>query len=194
MIYLFEKKIVWMMVLMVWVGMVTSIILYEGDSYLASHEATSENVVIDQNDNDPDIGVDVIGNNEILNHTRASEEGGENFFIDYRLERDKARSEQLDIYREMINNPNTDKATKEEAQKKIIELTARLEKEMKIESLIRARGYEDALAYIHEESVDVIVQSEGLKEDEVAQIGDIIVKTTGLSFDDVTIIEKKIEK
>ncbi|MFW6389757.1 MAG: SpoIIIAH-like family protein, partial [Halanaerobiales bacterium] len=173
---------------MVWVGMVTSIILYEGDSYLASHEATSENVVIDQNDNDPDIGVDVIGNNEILNHTRASEEGGENFFIDYRLERDKARSEQLDIYREMINNPNTDKATKEEAQKKIIELTARLEKEMKIESLIRARGYEDALAYIHEESVDVIVQSEGLKEEEVAQIGDIIVKTTGLSFDDVTII------
>ncbi|MFW5995881.1 MAG: SpoIIIAH-like family protein, partial [Halanaerobiaceae bacterium] len=122
------------------------------------------------------------------------ESSEKDFFIEYRLERDKARSEQIDIYREMINNPNTDKASKEKAQQKMLDLTDKMEKEMEIESLIRARGYNDSLAYIHDGSVDVIIKTEGLSEDDVAKIGDIIVKTTGFSFDDVTIIEKQMEE
>lgn len=73
----------------------------------------------------------------------------------------------------------------------MMDLTEKMEKEMEIESLIRARGYKDAIAYIHDGAVDVIIQTGGLSRDDVAKIGDIIVKTTGFDFKDVTIIEKK---
>ena len=64
---------------------------------------------------------------------------------------------------------------------------------MEIESLIRARGYRDALAYIHEQAVDVIIHTDGLAKEDVAKIGDIIVKVTGFNTENVTIIEKRLK-
>ena len=188
---LIRRKFVWLMILMVWVGMVTSIIVYRGDTYLATEQITSDQVDFVENGENE---VQVATENE-LNHMQAGEEqkNGHDFFIEYRLERDKARSEQIDIFREMINNPNTGEAAKNRAQEKMLAMTERMEKEMEIEGLIRARGYNDSLAYIHDGSVDVIIQTEGLSENDVAKIGDIIVKTTGFNFDDVTIIEKQME-
>jgi len=130
--------------------------------------------------------------NENSNEGPGTDTSQENFFVEYRLQRERARSEQIAIYREMINNPNITEEARNKTQEKMMDLTEKMEKEVEIESLIRARGYEDALAYLHENSVDVIVRSSGLNEEDVARIGDIIVKTTGLGFDDVTIIEKKV--
>ncbi len=185
------KKLVWLMVLMIWVGMVSSIIIYQGDVQIPFASVTSRKteVVDKQEVTDEKKGEDI-------NYAELKEnknvDNGKNFFIEYRIERDKARSEQINIYREMINNPNTDKSAKEEAQDKMLALTDKIEEEIEIESLIRARGFKDALAYIHDNSVDVIIQTaKHLNKDEVARVGDIIVKTTGFDFDDVTIIEKK---
>mgnify|MGYP006292239439 CR=1 FL=1 len=181
-----RKKFIWLMILMIWVGMVTSIILYQGNDYLATKKVTSDTVEIED-------GVQVnSGTSEDINFTENKDENSnKNFFTDYRLEREKVRSKEIERYREIINSPNYGEAYKNKAQEKMLELTAQMEKEMEIESLIRARGYKDALAYIHKGSVDVIVKTQGLSEDDVTRIGDIIVKTTGLDFDDVTIIEKK---
>ena len=197
---MFRRKFVWLMILMIWVGMVTSIIIYQGNDYLQSQQVATKNVEIlegnqEQPDSDTGIETQVNNNPGNINYTKAKNENqGKDFFIEYRLERDKSRSEQINIYREMINNPNTDEATKKEAQKKMLNLTEKMEKELEIESLIRARGYKDALAYIHDEAVDVIIQTDGLNDNDVAKIGDIIVKTTGFDFEDVTIIEKKIKE
>ena len=189
-----RRKSIWLVILMIWVGMVTSIIIYQGNDYLALESVTSDNVdlvnpemkTVDanpQSDQSPKI-----------NFTQArDEESGKDFFIEYRLERDKARSEQINIYREMINNPNTDPAAKKEATSKMLQLTEKMEKELEIEGLIRARGYQDALAYIHNNAVDVIIQTNGLQKEDVARVGDIIVKSTGFGFKDVTIIEKRID-
>lgn len=187
------------MILMIWVGMVTSIVLYQEDNLITSQQVATENIEIIENTGDNEITNVTEETNEYddYNYTKSEDDQeAENFFIEYRLERDKARSEQLDIYREMINNSNTDKTTKEEAQKKMLQLTEKMEKEMEIESLIRARGYPDALSYIHDQSVDVIVQTKNktLSENDVAKIGDIIVKTTGFKTEDVTIIEKKVNE
>jgi len=199
-----RRKVIWLVILMVWVGMVTSIIIYQGNDYLALEDVTSENVQMEGNR-----GTTITGNETLIpgdgsvttgNHDPVNvnftqtkgEESQEDFFVEYRLERDKARSEQVNIYRELVNNPNTDEGTKKEAQRKMLELTEKMEKEMEIESLIRARGYRDALAYIHDEAVDVIIQTNGLERDDVHKIGDIIIKVTGFNTEDVTIIEKKV--
>lgn len=182
-----KRKVVWLVILMVWVGMVTSIIIYQGKDYLILEKTTSDHVnIIDE---------------EMIDYTLASESQnnpveneGEDFFIETKLERDKYRSEQINIYREMINNPNTDEVTKKEYHRKMMELTDKMEKEIEIESLIRARGYKDALAFIHDDTVDVIIETNGLEKNDVARVGDIIVKTTGFTFDDVTIIEKKTDQ
>lgn len=188
-----KRKVVWTMILMVWVGMVTSIIIYQGNEYLEFQPVTSDNPVL--TDNVEIVEPGVIKQDEV-NFSRAKEEnsGETDFFIEYRIERDRSRSEQISILREIINNPNSDEASKKEAQRKLLALTDKLEKELEIESLIRARGYKEALAYIHDEAVDVIIHTNGLEKDDVAKIGDIIIKVTGFNTEDVTIIEKRIKK
>ncbi len=190
-----RRKVIWLTILMVWVGMVTSIIIYQGNDYLDLETVTSEDVEISEGVQIIEQGVVNQNANQDVNFTKAKEEGDEkDFFIEYKLERDKARSEQINIFRELINNPNSDQATKKEAQNMMLALTDKMEKEMEIESLIRARGYKEALAYIHVEAVDVIIHTNGLEKEDVAKVGDIIVKVTGFNTEDVTIIEKKINK
>ncbi len=189
-----RRKSIWLVILMIWVGMVTSIIIYQGNDYLALERVTSDKVDLVNPEMKTVDANPQSDQSTKINFTQArDEESGKDFFIEYRLERDKARSEQINIYREMINNPNTDPAAKKEATRKMLQLTEKMEKELEIESLIRARGYQDALAYIHNNAVDVIIQTNGLQKEDVARVGDIIVKSTGFGFKDVTIIEKRID-
>ncbi|SDC03011.1 MULTISPECIES: SpoIIIAH-like family protein [unclassified Candidatus Frackibacter] len=185
-----KKKFVWFLVLMLWVGMLSAIIIYNTDNTVPVNNSDIKKVkeegsleqkmkLVDQK------VVSVAKVNE------KAEEDQKNFFVEYRLERDKIRSEQVNLLREMINNPNSNQDLKSRAQNRLLNLTKDLEKEMEIESLIRARGYKDAIAYIHQNSVDIIIATKGLEKKDVAKIGDIVAKTTDLGLEDITIIEKK---
>jgi len=114
-----------------------------------------------------------------------------NFFIDYRLERDRLRSQEADYLREIINNPNASKESKEKAQKDLIALAQKIEKEMMMENLIKAKGFEDSVVLLAENSANVVVKSSGLQTKEVAQITDIVTRITGLPIDKITIVERK---
>ena len=61
---------------------------------------------------------------------------------------------------------------------------------MNIETLVKAKGFEECVAVISEEKCSVIVKSEGLMDDQVAQILDIVITESDLSPENITIIEK----
>ncbi|HHY03956.1 MAG TPA: SpoIIIAH-like family protein [Thermoanaerobacterales bacterium] len=113
------------------------------------------------------------------------------FFIDYKLERDRLRSQEADYLRELINNPNTAQQSKDKAQKELLDLSQRVEKEMIIENLIKAKGFEEAVIFLSNDVANVVVKTKGLKEKDVAQITDIITKTVGIPIEKITIIERK---
>lgn len=116
---------------------------------------------------------------------------GNDFFIDYKLERDRLRSQEADYLRELINNPNAAQQSKEKAQQDLIALSQKVEKEMIVENLIKAKGFEDAVIFLSNDVANLVVKATGLKQNEVAQITDIVTKTTGISVDKITIIERK---
>ena len=112
------------------------------------------------------------------------------FFIDYKLERDRLRSQEADYLRELINNPNASIESKEKAQQDLIALSQKVEKEMVVENLIKAKGFDDVVVYLDEGIVNVILPEGTLSSAKVAQIQDIIVSQTGLSADNIKIMEK----
>jgi stage III sporulation protein AH len=176
---------------MVWVGMVSAIVVYNLDDSVPVNKSNikqegKEKISLEEKMKLAEQKAVSVAK---VNDKVKKEE--KNFFVEYRLERDKIRSEQVNLLREMINNPNSNQDLKSRAQNRLLELTKSLEKEMEIESLIRARGYKDAIAFIHQNSVDIIIATSGLQKKDVAKIGDITAKTTGLGLEDITIIEKK---
>lgn len=114
----------------------------------------------------------------------------DNFFSEYRLERDRTRSEQVEILNEVINNSNTAAQTRLNAQQKLLLLTDNLGKESKIENALIAKGFPDAAAVIQPHSVMVIVPTKGLRQDEIARIADIVTKIAECKIEDVVIVPK----
>ena len=62
--------------------------------------------------------------------------------------------------------------------------------EANIETLIKAKGFEECIAVINDGSATVIVKTDGLLASEVAQINEIVYNQSGILPTGLTIIEK----
>ncbi len=113
-----------------------------------------------------------------------------NYFIEQRLARDKLRASLIDRLNEIINNEKTTEEIRNEAQLKIISIGDLSEKELTIEGLIKAKGFEDALIFLTGESAKVVVSREELSEQDVVKILDIIMSETDLDASNIKIMKK----
>ncbi len=114
------------------------------------------------------------------------------FFSEYRLERERMRSEQLEILHQIINNPHSDTESKAEAQEKLLWLSGSLGKEVKIEKALQAKGFHDVAVAVETEVIMVIIPTEGLRQDEIAKIADIVIKIAECDLEDVVIVPTEI--
>jgi stage III sporulation protein AH len=112
------------------------------------------------------------------------------FFAEYRLARDRVRSQQADNLREIVNNPKSVVETIREAQKRLLSLNENLTKELLVENMLRAKNYNDAIVFLQDGAVTVIVQAKELNQQDIAKIADLITRTTGKSAQEMVIIPK----
>lgn len=119
---------------------------------------------------------------------KLKEKSGEEFFIEYRLERDRVRSQEIEMLREVIDNPNSSPQVRNEAQQRLIRLSEYMEQEMQLEALLQAKGYPEAAVFIHPSAVNVIVRAPQLKEEDINRIGELVARTTGRRMDEVVIM------
>ena len=111
-------------------------------------------------------------------------------FADFRTERERVRTQELTSIDSIINNENTDTQTLAEAQKMKLELTDTMEKELLIEGLLKAKGFEDAVITISDAAVNVIVKQKDLTKQQVAQVLEIVLREAGdISDENVKISE-----
>lgn len=99
-------------------------------------------------------------------------------FADFRTERERVRTQEITSIDSIINNANTDTQTLAEAQKMKLEIADIMEKELLIEGLLKAKGFEDAVITLSENSVNVIVKEKDLTQQQVAQVVEIVLRET----------------
>jgi stage III sporulation protein AH len=113
-----------------------------------------------------------------------------NYFTQYRNERITTRNEELLQLDAIIASATADSAEMNEALSMKMELTAITEKEMLLENLIKAYGFEDAVVVIGLESdnVNVIAKSPELTTDDAITIYSIISEEANIAPENVKII------
>lgn len=109
------------------------------------------------------------------------------YFVQAKLDREQSRAKQKDMLTEMINNEKLDSNQKADFAAGMLELQQRIEKETAAETMIKAKGFNEAYVRIDDETVDVVVSSESLSESQLAQIEDIVKRKTGVSADKIRI-------
>ena len=121
----------------------------------------------------------------------AAQSEGEDYFATSRLTREQARDEAVSTLRELSESEDADQAAKDEAAAQISALADDTVAEANIESLIRAKGYADAVVMIGDSGVNVVVAPPdgGLQATDVTVIKDIVVSETGMTAGQVKIVE-----
>jgi len=125
---------------------------------------------------------ETISNQENLN--------SKNYFIEQRLSRDKLRAELIDRLNDIVNNENSSQEMVTESQKKIMEIGDISEKELVIEGLIKAKGFNEVLVFLTKNDAKVIVDTDELTEQDVVKILDIVINETDLDASNVKIMKK----
>lgn len=112
------------------------------------------------------------------------------FFVEYRLERERSRGQQIEIAREIINNTNADPEVRKKAQEQMYQISDVLQKELEVESLIRAKGYKDSVVFLEGNTVTVVIQANNLNQEDAMKITDLVSRSTQVSAQNVVIIPK----
>ena len=129
-----------------------------------------------------------VGNSSVVSSPESTVDAND-YFVQARLSRESAREEALDIVKDMMNDVKATDEIKKQAADKVEAVTKAIEQESKIESLIKAKGFTECLAYVDSGSARLVVQTEGLTAETANQIKDIILEETGLSAENISIEE-----
>ncbi|SES70927.1 stage III sporulation protein AH [Natronincola peptidivorans] len=113
------------------------------------------------------------------------------YFIESKLERDKKRSEMVSQLNDIINNHLTSDEMRNQAQNIKIDMIASTEKEVLLENMIVAKGFSDAIVYLTDNTINIVVNSENLTEKDVAKIVDVVMRETDIGMRGITIMNKK---
>ena len=73
-------------------------------------------------------------------------------------------------------------------QEKIASIAENIEKENNIETLLKAKGFEETVAVIGDSGITVIVKSEGLTSPQTLQIQDIVTQESKIPLGNIKII------
>lgn len=109
------------------------------------------------------------------------------YFRDARANREAAREESLEMLRELANDVKSSQAVIDDATQKIVAVAQAVEQESKIESLVKAKGFADCVAYIEGENCNIVVQADGLSAAQTLQITEIITAQSAVSTENIKI-------
>ncbi|MDP3488319.1 MAG: SpoIIIAH-like family protein [Bacillota bacterium] len=125
------------------------------------------------------------------NRATAPEEPMRDYFVEHRMERDRERSERIELLREVVNNANTTSEARSKAQMAMIEVAAQKEVELYVERLIVGKGFADAVVFFGPVGAEIIVKAESLSEPQALQIADVVTTVAGIKLQNVRVRFRK---
>lgn len=127
------------------------------------------------------------GDAELVNADGESDD----YFAQARIDRMTARDEAEETLKNIIGGGDSTDEEKAVAEEEAEAMTGLMESETKIETLVKAAGFEDCVCYLDGENANIIVKSgsEGLVASEAAQIKDILLSEVSVPAENIRIFD-----
>ncbi|MBQ8298203.1 MAG: SpoIIIAH-like family protein [Ruminococcus sp.] len=134
------------------------------------------------------------GETEFVNGTaegEAAEDAAVDYFAQARLDKMNNRDEAVQTLQSIIGGGDLTEDEMVTNALDAVEVSKLIESEGTIESLVKAQGFADCVAYLDGESAKVVVKTEGLDKAQAASIKEIILGETEVSAENIRIFEVK---
>ncbi len=126
--------------------------------------------------------------NNSVNNNPPSTTTTASYFSAYRNDRESTRDQEMLYYDAIIASPSSTKEAVTNAENARLNLVKQMDKELVVEGLIKAKGFEDCVVTISEKNVNAVVKAAKLNEQEVAQIVAVIQGQLGTSIKNIKVI------
>ena len=150
-----------------------------GDTRLVSNENGNTSKSSDKKDSDI---VSASAN------TEKATDSSEEYFAKARIDKQASREEAKETLRSIYGGDMTKDELAVVAQD-AQQLTDLMEAENKIETTLKAQGFEDVLCYLSDNSANIIVKSQGLDIAQAAQIKSALLAEVEVAGENITIVE-----
>ena len=147
-----------------------------------SNTINNESITNTTNDNSD-------SNNETT-QTNAQTSTDDDYFTKSNLERDTMYSQMLESYENILNSTNSLETQKQSATDEIKRINDTKNSIMICENLIQTKGFENSIIFVNGDSISVIIKSDELTQEEVAQIQNIISREMNAEIENIHISTK----
>ncbi len=122
--------------------------------------------------------------------TSVNDQSVDDYFTATQISRQRARDESMEVLQTIVDNEDALDDVKSEAWEDITRIAENIEAEANIESLVMSKGIAECVAVVSEDAATVIVKSDGLLENQITQIQEIVYEQAGIAVENLKIIEK----
>ena len=113
------------------------------------------------------------------------------YIVDMKMTRETQRNSLTEQLNEIINNPSTADAAKVEASNIKVEMVKNSDTELKIENLLLAKGYDQAIVFIDSDKVNVVVNMEEITQNDATKIFDIVSNQSGINRENIKLTNNR---
>ena len=154
-----------------------------GDATLVSAniQGNSENIVSNESSS---------GIIENAQETSISVSTSDRYFTESRLTRDNMYSQMIESYQNILNNTQISEEQKTISQNEIVKINETKNAIMIAENLIKNKGFDDIIIFVNGDSINVIVKTENLNSEQIAQIQNIIQRELKSDIENIHISSK----
>ena len=133
-------------------------------------------------------------NNETEQNTTQTNSGTvstDDYFTKSKLERETMYSQMLESYENVLNSSNSLETQKQSATDEIKKINDTKNSIMICENLIQTKGFENSIVFVNGDSINVIIKSKEMKQEEVAQVQNIVSREMGAEIENIHISTKE---
>ena len=103
---------------------------------------------------------------------------GQNYFVNYRIKREQMRQETKEMLGPLLESDILE--TRQQAQKRWLELSDKIAKEGEIENILKIQGFKDVICDVNGNKANITILSEELTQEEISNIKKVACSVTGI--------------
>lgn len=113
------------------------------------------------------------------------------YFAQARLDKQQSRDEAVEVLQSFYFGGDSTADELEVIARDVAAVSSYIETESRVENLLKAQGFTEALCYLSDSAANVIVKTEGLDTAQAAQIKSTLLGEIAIPAENITIVEIK---
>ena len=133
--------------------------------------------------------VSIVGN--VDNAVSVGSSSIDEYFAQARLDKQASRAEAIEVLQAIYGGGDSTDTELAVMAQNAANISGYIESESKIEHVLKAQGFSDALCYLSENGASIIVKTEGLSSAQAAQIKNALLSEVNIPAEKISILEIK---